>query len=106
MPSTVVEIVTYTVRNPETAERARRRAHDTISAYPGFVAWTRYASVLGDRRFVDHVEWQSLDHALAAQQAFMSDARTAAFRSEIDAVLAVTHVVNRSVQPATTCCME
>ncbi|WP_203291126.1 hypothetical protein [Maricaulis parjimensis] len=90
---TVFEIVTYEVSDPVEAERGRGQARQALAHYPGFVSWTIYAQPKGGHVFVDQVEWDTLAHALAAQERFMTDDGVALFRGQITRVLAMTHVV-------------
>ncbi len=92
MTETVFEIVTYTVRDVNKAQKARKAMRTALSAYPGFIAWTQYLTAGDDCRFVDQVEWTSLDHAKQAQAKFLTDPVAADMIAETEEVLAMSHV--------------
>ena len=92
MTDSVFEIVTYTVKDIEQAEPARKKAYEALMHYPGFISWTRYATAEQDRSFVDQVAWKTLSDAQSAQQVFLKDPNMADFIAVIDTVLAMSHV--------------
>ena len=92
MTESVFEIVTYTVKNSQVADIARKRARAALMAYPGFIAWTCYETAEDNRHFVDQVEWDTLAHGKSAQAAFLTDPAMADFIAVIDEVLAMSHV--------------
>jgi hypothetical protein len=89
--SSVFEIVTYTVTNIDDAERGRIRARKAVSAYAGFVAWTSFTAVEGQKRFIDLVEWDCLVSARAAQKRFLRDPEMREFIAAFGETLAMTH---------------
>jgi len=93
MTQSVFEIVTYTVTDAAWAEEGRRRARASVAKYAGFVGWQSYSGGEGATTFVDHVEWQTMDTALAAQTRFMRDSETELFRRFFGTKLAMTHVL-------------
>lgn len=96
MSEPVFEIVTYTVKDINRAQKARRAMRSALSGYPGFRAWTQYVTAGDDCRFVDVVEWDTLENARAAQASFMEDPVAAAMMAETSEVLAMSHVKQAS----------
>jgi hypothetical protein len=95
--SSVFEIVTYTVKNIADAEQGRIKARRAVSSYPGFIRWTCFTAVEGQRRFVDLVEWENLTAARSAQEKFLQDPEMHDFLVAFSATLTMTHAhaVNR-----------
>uniref|UniRef100_UPI003BAA50C4 antibiotic biosynthesis monooxygenase n=1 Tax=Stappia sp. TaxID=1870903 RepID=UPI003BAA50C4 len=91
MPQTCLELVVYTVRNAEDAARARRAAMPHIRAMPGFLSWRAVRDSSGSATFADLAEWESLDHARAAAEAFARNEAFADFRAAIDGLVHMGH---------------
>jgi len=93
MSPSVFEIVTYTVADIDQAQQGRARAHEALKSYPGFRGWTPFTAVEGEAVFIDLVEWDTLENARAAQDAFLTDPATEAFRAAFGKTIVMKHAV-------------
>ena len=99
MSNTVFEVVTYTVKDPEAAEAGRRAALQSVARYPGFIRWDCLTSVDDPCRFVDVLEWHSLEEARAAQDLFLQDPAVRPFLDAFGETLVMTHA-RRAIEDA------
>lgn len=91
MPQHCVEVVVYKVKNPHTAEAARRAIRPHIETFPGFLGWQAVTSADDPRLFTDIVTWASLPQAREASQLVMEDPLCASFFAEIDEIVSFGH---------------
>jgi len=91
MTTPCFEIVTYTVGNSEGADRARRKAQELLSAFPGFIAWTAFSGTENSTKRADLVVWQSPEEAQSAAEAVSIDPAFDDFRASITGVTSMEH---------------
>ena len=88
-----IEVVVYKVKNPQTAQSARRAMRPHVEAYPGFLGWHAISSADDPGVFTDIITWASLDLARAASKKFMTDPACSPFMTEIAEVVSMGHYV-------------
>lgn len=91
MTTPCFEIVTYTVGNSEGADRARKKAEELLSAFPGFIAWTAFSGNENSTKRADLLVWQSPAEAQAAAEVVGTDPAFADFRASITGVTSMEH---------------
>lgn len=91
MSEPVVELVTYRVTDPVTADTARAGVLPHIQAMPGFVSYQPLISLADPTHRADMVTWATLAHAEAAAQSVMTNPHFAPFMETIAEVSSMTH---------------
>src|SRR5262245_47092922 len=91
MTTLCFEIVTYTVGNSQGADQARRKAQESLAAFPGFLAWTAFAGPENATNRAGLLVWRSVADAQNAQQAIGSDPAFADFLASITGVTSMGH---------------
>lgn len=91
MTDICVEMVVYRVQNPAQAADARISAMKILANYDGLISWRALESIDEIGLFVDIAEWQSHEHAKAANEAFGRDDRLKGLISSITEMVAMTH---------------
>jgi hypothetical protein len=89
----VKEVVVYVVH--EAARRGLAEASAAMDAFlatrPGFVRRSVHSDVKVPNRFMDIVEWNSLEEAEQAAQAVEKEESVAAFMQAIDSIVVMSH---------------
>ncbi|WP_306030987.1 hypothetical protein [Stappia sp. MMSF_3263] len=86
-----MEVVTYRVHNPETADVQRRAARDRAGNLAGFVGWLPLSGAHDRTERVDIVTWASLEDARNAAAVVGESPDFAGFRESISRLDGMAH---------------
>lgn len=86
-----MEVVTYRVSNPETADVKRRAARDRAGNLAGFVGWVPLSGAHDRAERVDIVTWASLEDARNAAAVVGESPDFADFRDSIGQLVSMAH---------------
>jgi hypothetical protein len=86
-----MEVVTYRIANPETADVQRRAARDLAKGLPGFVGWVPLSGAEDRTERVDIVTWASLEDARNAAALVGGSPDFAGFRESISELVGMAH---------------
>lgn len=85
------EIVTYSVSDPEKADRARSDAMQRLKSFPGFISWTAFTGAGQAAMRTDLVAWTTLAEANSAAKAVETAPEFAGFRACVASVMSMQH---------------
>lgn len=94
-----MEVVTYRVSNPETADVQRRAARDRARNLAGFVGWVPLSGAHDRTERVDIVTWASLEDARNAAALVGESPDFAAFRDSISQLVSMAHFTAETRPP-------
>ena len=99
MNGSCMEVVTYRVSNPETADVQRRAARDRARNLAGFAGWVPLSGAQDRTERVDIVTWASLEDARNAAAIVGESPDFAAFRDSISQLVSMAHFIAETRPP-------